>query len=241
MNCQVRKKVSWLLPIVALPRLVACSAPDLVAEGEALFTSTDLSPSEFNSYSCETCHDREPTDGLALNKPGAPLAGVTLRPTFYGGQYNDLLDAVNGCRAAYMAAPEPLLATEHDARALYAFLESLEPGRAEAQPFSVVSVPQELPRGDATRGQDSYVRTCLSCHGQIHTGAGRLSDRITLLPEDFVIEHADYTPRVRRIIVVEKVRHGGFYGYGGDMPPFSLEALDDEQLADIIEALDLPE
>ena len=38
---------------------------------------------------------------------------------------------------------------------------------------------------------------------------------------------------------VEKVRHGAFLSYTGTMPPFSLEALPDEDLADILSYLDL--
>ena len=33
------------------------------------------------------------------------------------------------------------------------------------------------------------------------------------------------------------VRHGGFLGYGGEMPPFSVEKLSDAELADLIEYL----
>lgn len=206
-----------------------------------MFDSLEMSPSSANDYTCATCHDLRASDDGGFIKPGAPLAGVTLRPSFYGGQFNDLLDAVNACRSEFMIAPVPLEPDEQQARALYAFLESLEPGQPEAVSFSVVGIPEELPRGDLVRGQQLYERACLTCHGLVHSGAGRLSASTTLLPEEFVIEHIDYAPRIRRIVVVEKVRHGGFYGYGGRMPPFSLEVLSDAQLADIIEALELPE
>ena len=33
-----------------------------------------------------------------------------------------------------------------------------------------------------------------------------------------------------RIVRAEKVRHGGFFGVGGQMPPFSLEQMSDEDL-----------
>jgi thiosulfate dehydrogenase len=221
--------------------VLGCSSPGLVEEGEALFGSRDLSPSAVNDYSCRTCHELSALETTETIKPGAPLAGVTLRPTFYGGQYNDLLDAINACRTEFMAAPIPLEADEQQARALYAFLESLEPGQPDAAPFSVVGTPEELPRGELGRGQELYARACQGCHGLVHSGLGRLNESMTLLPEEFVLEHIDYAPRIRRIVVVEKVRHGGFFGYGGRMPPFSLEALSNEQLADIIEALDLPE
>jgi thiosulfate dehydrogenase len=41
-------------------------------------------------------------------------------------------------------------------------------------------------------------------------------------------------------VFVEKTRHGGFLGYGGTMPPFSLNVLSDEDLADLLTFLRLP-
>jgi thiosulfate dehydrogenase len=38
-------------------------------------------------------------------------------------------------------------------------------------------------------------------------------------------------------VFIEKVRHGGFLGYGGDMPPYSLEVLPDATVSDLLEAL----
>jgi thiosulfate dehydrogenase len=94
--------------------------------------------------------------------------------------------------------------------------------------FSVVKdLDPRLPRGDAQRGAPLYAAACASCHGSMHSGKGRLSARIPKLPEDTIAEHADYSLRDQRLVFLEKIRHGGFYGYGGDMPPFSLEALSD--------------
>ena len=46
-------------------------------------------------------------------------------------------------------------------------------------------------------------------------------------------------PELKRLgfVFLEKTRHGGFLGYGGDMPPFSEEVLPDSVLADIVQAL----
>ena len=46
------------------------------------------------------------------------LAGVTTRPSYWGGTVLDLLDAVNACRITFMSAERPWLATDEDARAL---------------------------------------------------------------------------------------------------------------------------
>ena len=50
-------------------------------------------------------------------------------------------------------------------------------------------------------------------------------------------EALGYSERLIRLVFIEKVRHGPFLGYGGTMPPFSMETLSDEGLADLLEAL----
>ena len=218
---------------------VACGsdAPKSAVEhGRALFESRELSPSRLNSFTCATCHDSEPGTSDRI-KTGAPLAGATLRPSFWGGTEIDLLRAIDACRSHFMEAPSALDASDPNAEALYAFLSSLEPGDADAQPFNVVRAIAPVPRGDADAGATTYANACSSCHGALHTGAGRLSARIPLLPEDTLSSHADYDAPTQRLIVIEKVRHGGFLGYGGDMPPFSSDVLGDERLADVLEAL----
>ena len=73
----------------------------------------------------------------------------------------------------------------------------------------------------------------------MHTGAGQLSASIPILPDDTLAAHPPptYSPRLQRLVFIEKTRHGLFLGYGGDMPPFSLETLPDASLSDILEAL----
>jgi thiosulfate dehydrogenase len=41
------------------------------------------------------------------------------------------------------------------------------------------------------------------------------------------------------LVVIEKVRHGRFFGIGGEMPLFSSEALPDPALGDLLEYLEL--
>jgi thiosulfate dehydrogenase len=72
-----------------------------------------------------------------------------------------------------------------------------------------------------------------------HSGVGRLSDRVSVLPEDTLTEHAQYSPSVQRLIFIEKIRHGRFLGYGGEMPPFSSELLSDADVADVLEYLSI--
>ena len=214
------------------------SEGERVARGRALFESKGLSPSAMNLFRCVSCHDVTPR-ASGLLKPGAPLAGVTLRPTFWGGQEADLLHAVDDCRSLFMYASQPLEPGTADADALYDYLASLEPGDAATARFTVVRDIQNLARGDATRGTTTYAAACATCHGAMHTGTGQLSDRVPVLPEDTLLEHAapGYTPRTQRLVFIEKTRHGLFLDYGGDMPPFSLEALPDADLADVLEAL----
>jgi thiosulfate dehydrogenase len=210
---------------------------DPVERGRALFESTALSSSGLNRFRCSTCHDARPGASGSL-KPGAALAGATRRASFWGGQEDDLLSSIEDCRGQFMLASAPFPAGDADADALYAYLASLEPGSPENVPFSVVRSISDVPRGAAERGKATFASACASCHGSMHAGAGRLSERVPVLPEDTLIDHPapSYTPRLVRLVFIEKTRHGGFFGYGGVMPPFSLEVLPDAALSDLLEA-----
>jgi len=233
---------SWRLELAlaaALSLSLACSEATSIGSaehGRDLFTSRQLSPSRLNNYSCASCHLAALAE-TSLIHTGAPLAGVTRRPWFWGGQENDLLRSINACRSYFMAAPEPLVPADANAQALYAFLVSLEPGDPEPVPFEVVRAIEPLPRGDAAAGLLLFINACSYCHGAMHSGGGRLSERVPILPEDTLAEHAGYTLRAQRLVFVEKIRHGLFLGYGGDMPPFSKERLSDPQVSDLLEAL----
>jgi thiosulfate dehydrogenase len=144
-----------------------------------------------------------------------------------------------------MSDNRPLTAKDEQARALYAYLESLEPGDANALPFTVVTTIDPLPRAETAEGLSNaelqgevlYAQTCMYCHGTLHDGAGRLSENVPILPWETIAEHAEYSARVQRLIFTEKIRHGLFLGYGGTMPPFSAEVLSDTDVSDLLEAL----
>lgn len=221
--------------------LAGCSGdaePSLAERGRALFESTKLSSAPNNPFSCATCHAATPSSNFDRLMPGAPLAGVTERPSYWGGQENDLLDAVNACFEQFMQASGPLRASEQRAAELYAFLESLRPSDPEPQAFTVVTALGDLPRGDAARGFQVWDRACAACHGEIVTGAGRLPG-LPILPDDGIYSHQGYDAWSLRLVFIEKVRHGSFLGYPGLMPPFSREVLPDDMLSDLLEALGL--
>jgi thiosulfate dehydrogenase len=147
------------------------------------------------------------------------------------------LHAVNACRTLFQGLPA-LEASSGEAADLYAFLESLT-GPSDAVSFTVVNSVLDLQPGDAERGRSAYAAACRPCHGEIGSGGGQLSPAIPVLPDDALAKHLSYTAEEQRLVFVEKVRHGRFFGYGGFMPPFSLEVLPDEQLADLLSALEL--
>ncbi|HYQ00691.1 MAG TPA: c-type cytochrome [Polyangiaceae bacterium] len=226
--------------------LSACSSPpeaSAVEQGRKLFESKALSQSHLNDYTCATCHDTVASDPPS-KKTGSALAGVTLRPSFWGDQVGDLLGAVNACRSNFMGDTQLLSPNDAQARSLYAYLVSLEPGVSDAIPFTVVNTIEALPRAEtaegnadaANHGQLLYAQACASCHGSMHEGTGRLSSRVPILPEQTIAEHAQYSHRVQRLIFTEKIRHGLFLGYGGNMPPFSTELLSDQDVSDVLEA-----
>lgn len=222
--------------IIATMLLCGCSGEaDIVHEsaeerGERLFAT------EVAGFSCATCHATGATSPKGRYLPGAPLAGVTTRQSYWGGQEDDLLRAVNNCRSSFQNAPAPLAATEPDAADLYAFLDSLA-GSSEPVPFTVVTAVSDLPEGDEERGRKVFGSACARCHGELVSGKGRIDDEVPALPDEVLEEHGHFSKEDQRVIFVEKVRHGGFLGYSGRMPPFSLEALSDDQLSDLLSAL----
>lgn len=222
------------------PDVVQVSA---VEHGEMLFEDAAVAGTDLNTYSCATCHDVDPPPAGALIRPGAPMRGVTKRPSYWGGSEVELLRAVNQCLYYFMLKDGPWTPEDADAQAVYAYLESLsttEEG-TEAQPFTVVGEIYDLPAGDAGNGQGIYDRACGLCHGKAHTGEGRLVERAAVLPEETLEAHPldKYTPDQRRLVFVEKARHGAFLGYPGQMPPFSLEKLSDAEMGDLLAFLDL--
>ncbi len=204
-------------------------------QGEVLFSDPALAGATQNRLSCNHCHDP-----ASPYQPGGSLAGVTKRPSYWGAQETTLLRAVNDCLYFFMAADAPWTGEEDDAIAIYAYLESLE-GGADAAPFTIPAVvdPGE---GDAGRGEGVYAGACAPCHGEKSTAEGRLLPNAPILPEETLANHPspDYTDEDRRLVFVEKTRHGGFLGYGGQMPLFSAEVLSDVDMADLLAYLGVP-
>ena len=225
-------------PIVLAAMLLASACGgeaglSAVERGAELVASPALSTSGFNRLACTSCHAVEPGDERILS--GYPLAGAVRRPSFWGGQMLDLKEAIDFCLVFFMKGDD-LDPDDEDARALYEYLVSIgDRGPTEAQPFTLVRVIDEVPeRGDAVRGEEVHRLACAGCHGEAGTGAGRLEEA-PILPDQARDEAAEFFPRVDPALVfTEKVRHGQFFGIGGTMPLYSLEALSDEDLGALL-------
>ena len=176
------------------PQVVERTAAERGAEA---FASSETSRHPFNRFSCSTCHavDEAPADRTL---PGSLLAGVTRRPTFWAGEEIDLLRSVNQCLQTFMLDDEAWTGSEPVAVDIWAFLESISPEGASAEPapFTVAFEVPVLPAGDATVGEAVFQRACAGCHGTPHEGEGRLVDFAPVLPEDALASHpiGKYTP-----------------------------------------------
>ncbi|MBI5493556.1 MAG: cytochrome c [Deltaproteobacteria bacterium] len=219
--------------------LAAACAPGAVVDvpaqerGRALFQSAELSDSAFNVFARATCHRADGERDTARILPGADLAGVTRRARTWGGAERDLLAAVNTCLVYFMRG-QPWRREDERARQLYEFLASREGGAAQTLPMTLPRDAADVPRGDPGRGATVYDAACRACHGAPHTGEGRATRLAPLLP-GVADDYAVIFPGVPRALVfVEKVRHGQFYGVGGNMPFFSLEALSDDDLGALL-------
>lgn len=224
-----------LLPLL----LVACGSEvttrDGVELGEELVHSPSLSASSFNTLSCASCHQTsEPADDRIL--PGYPLLGAANRPELWGGNVPDLKTAVDFCLVYFMKG-DPLDPASDEARGLYEWLLSVaDRGPQDSLPLSVVLAVEEAPpRGDPELGREIHRRACQVCHGAPHTGEGGLVADAVMLPDQARDEAAELFPGYDPAVVfTEKVRHGQFFGVGGVMPLYSLEALSDEELGALL-------
>jgi thiosulfate dehydrogenase len=230
--------------LLALLALGGCGGEDGPRDaadfGEALFQDARLSESSFNTFACATCHVTTAQVPAGRIDSGQPLFNVAARPSWWGGNETHLLDAVNVCYVNFMRGVTKLEAEDPRARALYEYLSRISPdAQAPARPFTVVKDIQDVPRGDAARGEAVYRAACQTCHGAPHTGEGRLTALASVLPE----VTADYDRLFPGIphaqVVIEKVRHGAFFGVGGNMPPYSTEALADADLGALLMYLGL--
>lgn len=229
----MRRALAWCLPLVLG---AGCGVPSAREVGEQLFTDPRFSLSETNAFACATCHAVDAEDTRMLT--GANLVGATARPSYWGGFETTMLDASNVCLTRFMRGGL-LAADEPRGRALYEYLRSLgtEQGK-DAVPFTVVENTTSLERGDAARGAEVWQRACAGCHGEPHTGEGRLDDSAVSVPEASAAFAASlgFTTDA---VVIEKVRHGVFFNIGGTMPPSSLEVLTDEDLGALLAYLEI--
>lgn len=219
---------------------VGCGPIPAADYGEELFRDPKLSDSQYNAFSCATCHATTASPPRGKLYPGHSLHNVAFRPSWWGGYETRLLDAVNFCYTAFMRGVTPLAPDEPRSRALYEYLVRISPDSdAPAQPFSVVKDITDVPRGEARRGADVYRAACQDCHGEAHTGKGRLTELAPVLPE-VTRDYGELFPGVAPgLVFIEKVRHGRFFGVGGNMPPYGREALSDQDLGALLAYLGL--
>lgn len=214
---------------------VGCGPVPAAEYGEELFGDAKLSGSQYNTFSCATCHATTASPPQDTVYAGLSLYNVASRPHWWGGYETRLLDAVNFCYTAFMRGVTPLTPEDPRSRALYEYLVRLSPDAdAPAQPFTLVKDITDVPRGSAERGADVYRAACRECHGEAHTGRGRLTELASVLPE-VSREYGTLFPGVPPgVVFIEKVRHGRFFGVGGNMPPYSREALSDKDLSALL-------
>jgi thiosulfate dehydrogenase len=230
--------VSAALAVAAGLALAACGGDDdpiAAAEvGRDLFRDPGFSTSQFNAFSCATCHALAGDDV----RPGYALANSAFRASWWGGYEATLKDAIDFCLVFFMRGDE--LEPEDDGgRALHEYLISISPERpSPALPMTVVAVIEDVPRRDAGRGEAVWNQACRPCHGDPHTGRGRISELVVDVPEASEELAAQLGVDVS-LIVIEKVRHGQFFGVGGNMPFFSREAMTDEDLGALLAYLGL--
>ena len=228
--------------LLALAGLVACGPTNAVEWGKQSFSDRGLSTAASNSFSCATCHDLTPTSTL---RPGYPLADVSLRPSFWGGNVVTLRDAVDQCLVDFMKS-KALSTTDDRGKALYLYLKTLlttDGSLAGTQPLTIVKDIVDLPSGDAGRGAAIYSAGCANCHGAVHTGAGRIGPDASILPDDTIKSFGTDPVRGARVVTVEKIRHGKYFNIGGIMAPYSVERCSDAQVGDILaylESMGLP-
>jgi thiosulfate dehydrogenase len=214
--------------------LAGCGSQSALDYGRGLYSSAALSPAADNAFSCATCHEVAATPTSV--RPGYTMHDVVHRAGWWGGAELTLFDAVNECVEQFMFdQPNGLSPSDDNARALLVYLESLSPDASAPQlPLTVVQNIVNVPSGNATNGAQLWKQACGSCHGAPNTGQGRLTPLASLVPKETIAVH----PSNARLVVIEKVRHGKFFNVGGRMPLFSLEALSDAQLGDLLAYLE---
>ena len=200
--------------------------------GRSLFDDPTVSTASSNIFYCSQCH--ETTAKTTELRPGYTLSDSASRVSYWGGFETTLLDAMNQCVTNFMRG-RALDPADEKARGLHVYLESISPDKSAPElPLTVVQNIVDVPSGDPARGKTLYDQGCGNCHGAPHTGAGRLSPFISIVPDDSVTAHGTDPKSGARPVTIEKVRHGKFFSVGGNMPLYSLETLSDEDLGAIL-------
>ena len=151
------------------------------------------------------------------------------------------MQAVDFCYVYFMRGFPSLDPQDDDARALYEWLKTLSTGAPlPTRPMTIVEGtydPSATLAGDPDAGREVFDRSCRGCHGSPSTGEGRLGSNVSIVP-DSSVEFARENNVPLRLVLAEKVRHGQFFGVGGNMPLWPLERMSDQSLADLLEYLD---
>jgi thiosulfate dehydrogenase len=219
-----------------LAGIAACSSPDTTPlsaadHGRDIASDVRASNAPLNAFRCTTCHAEDATPF----KTGAPMRGMLKRPSYWGGEQADLLASINLCRFLFMGSTKDWTPDTVEAKAFYAYLQTLKSADTSPYAFTIPREIADLPLGDRARGQVVFDGACRVCHGARTTGAGRLKNTFPILPEDTIRDHKYLNSNTEtRKVFIEKVRHGPFLGYGGIMPPFSVEALSDADLSALL-------
>jgi thiosulfate dehydrogenase len=217
--------------------LQACGPLPAEQRGQALASDPRLSPSPSNVFACTSCHAvSDGPDPRLL--PGYSLRGALNRPSFWGGDLHYDLDAVNQCLVDFMRGTT-LTADDPDGRALLAYLQTLAPAATPPEPALPCTVVRnidstylaQMPVGDATRGASLYPLACGNCHGSLHTGDGRIGPYVSLIPDATL---SSFGAAQAPAVIIEKARHGRYFGISGAMPFFCTEVLNDGQLSDLV-------
>lgn len=218
---------------------MACGPEPAEERGQALASDPRLSPSPSNVFACTTCHSiAAQSQSETRLLPGAPLRGALSRPSFWGGGLHYILDAVNQCFVDFMRGTA-FTPDNADGRALLAYLRTLDAdaaGSDAARPCTVVrnidsTYLAQLPAGDPVRGEGAYKQACAYCHGSAHSGQGRIGAYVSILPEDTL---SSFGAATAPAIIIEKARHGRYFGISGAMPFYCTEILSDGMLSDIV-------
>jgi thiosulfate dehydrogenase len=214
-------------------------------------------PSAFYQSQLNTCHEATATPDPTRIDPGYNLYGVLARERTWGGTVERLEDAVGACLTYYMRQPEsqPFDPSADAALALYDFLASVTPAGSPTatMPMTIVEDIKPIAMGDATRGEAVYKAACVRCHGEAHTGRGSIIQPAPVVLPEFTSLCVDgkagigagcyqnvFPGVAAGLVVIEKTRHGRFFNIGGTMPFYSVEALTDAQIGDMLAYLNLP-